>query len=180
MGTKWSARLQGLGPDHPWHRTRQWHACDPSRPQPRTPPWADLHQLDRHPERGHRCVGHLLRRPRRHLVHDPARQQRRRRPRPVLHVDDGRSRARRRSRGVLRSASHRGQDDRSTHVVVASSFDGGETWVNRTVSNRPSFPRKVFFGDYNNIAAVDGHVRPIWTREVDGVLSVWTALLDLK
>jgi prepilin-type processing-associated H-X9-DG protein len=38
----------------------------------------------------------------------------------------------------------------------------------------------VFFGDYNNITAVDGHVRPIWTREVDGVLSVWTALLDLE
>ena len=72
------------------------------------------------------------------------------------------------------------RDDRSTHVVVASSFDGGETWVNRTVSESPFVPEgKVFFGDYNNIAAVDGHVRPIWTREVDGVLSVWTALLDL-
>ena len=33
--------------------------------------------------------------------------------------------------------------------------------------------------DYNNITAVDGHVRPIWTREELGVLSVWTALLDL-
>ena len=73
------------------------------------------------------------------------------------------------------------RDDRSTHVVVASSFDGGATWVNRTVSESPFVPEgKVFFGDYNNIAAVDGHVRPIWTREVDGVLSVWTALLDLK
>jgi hypothetical protein len=37
---------------------------------------------------------------------------------------------------------------------------------------------KVFFGDYNNISAVDGRVRPIWTREDRGVLSVWTALLD--
>ena len=47
-----------------------------------------------------------------------------------------------------------------------------------------SFPkrlrqRKVFFGDYNNITAVDGHVRPIWTHEEGGILSVWTALLDL-
>lgn len=73
------------------------------------------------------------------------------------------------------------REDRSTHVVVASSSDGGETWVNRTVSDAPFVPEgKVFFGDYNNITAVDGHVRPIWTREVDGVLSVWTALLDLN
>ena len=37
---------------------------------------------------------------------------------------------------------------------------------------------QTFFGDYNNISAVDGHVRPIWTREDLGVLSVWSALLD--
>ncbi len=71
-------------------------------------------------------------------------------------------------------------EDRSTHVVVATSTDGGATWTNRTVSESPFTPEgKVFFGDYNNITAVDGHVRPIWTREVNGVLSVWTALLDL-
>ena len=72
------------------------------------------------------------------------------------------------------------REDRSTHVVVASSTDGGATWINRTVTESPFIPEgKVFFGDYNNIAAVDGHVRPIWTREDAGVLSVWTALLDL-
>jgi hypothetical protein len=72
------------------------------------------------------------------------------------------------------------RENRSTHVVVASSTDGGDTWVNRTVSASPFTPEgKVFFGDYNNISAVDGHVRPIWTHEDNGVLSVWTALLDL-
>ena len=72
------------------------------------------------------------------------------------------------------------REDRSTHVVVASSIDGGDTWTNQTVSESPFVPEgQVFFGDYNNIAAVDGHVRPIWTREDVGVLSVWTALLDL-
>ena len=71
-------------------------------------------------------------------------------------------------------------EDRSTHVVVASSIDGGDTWTNQTVSESPFVPEgQVFFGDYNNIASVDGHVRPIWTREDLGVLSVWTALLDL-
>ena len=65
-------------------------------------------------------------------------------------------------------------------MVVASSIDGGDTWTNQTVSESPFVPEgQVFFGDYNNIAAVDGHVRPIWTREDLGVLSVWTALLDL-
>lgn len=72
------------------------------------------------------------------------------------------------------------KEGRSTHVVVASSTDGGENWVNRTVSEKAFVPEgKLFFGDYNNIAAVDGHVRPIWTHEENGVLSVWTALLDL-
>ena len=69
---------------------------------------------------------------------------------------------------------------RSTHVVVASSFDGGDSWSNQVVSDAPFTPEgKVFFGDYNNITAVDGHVRPIWTHEEGGILSVWTALLDL-
>ena len=73
------------------------------------------------------------------------------------------------------------KDSRSTHVMVASSTDGGASWVNRRVSESPFTPAgQVFFGDYNNITAVDGHVRPIWTREDLGVLSVWTALLDLE
>ena len=71
--------------------------------------------------------------------------------------------------------------ERSTHVVVASSTDGGATWINRQVSETPFVPAgQTFFGDYNNISAVDGHVRPIWTREDLGVLSVWTAMLDLE
>lgn len=71
-------------------------------------------------------------------------------------------------------------ESRSTQVVVASSYDGGDTWASTVVSESPFSPEgKVFFGDYNNISAVDGHVRPIWTREDKGVLSVWTALLDL-
>ena len=45
-----------------------------------------------------------------------------------------------------------------------------------TKSFRPD--PKQFFGDYNNISAYDGVVRPIWTRNDKGILSVWTAILD--
>ena len=73
----------------------------------------------------------------------------------------------------------RNHDDATTDVYVASSFDGGERFVNQLVSESPFLPKgQVFFGDYNNISAVDGHVRPIWTREVDGVLTIMTAILD--
>jgi hypothetical protein len=35
-------------------------------------------------------------------------------------------------------------------------------------------------GDYNNISAYNGMVRPIWTELHDGKLSVWTALLNYE
>jgi hypothetical protein len=74
----------------------------------------------------------------------------------------------------------RAHEDATTDVYVASSFNGASTWTNRLVSESPFLPEgKVFFGDYNNISAVDGHIRPIWTREVNGKLTVMTALLEL-
>ena len=64
-------------------------------------------------------------------------------------------------------------------MYVASSYDGGETWENLRVSEEKFRTNpKGFFGDYNNISAYDGIVRPIWTRNDDGVLSIWTAILD--
>ncbi len=74
----------------------------------------------------------------------------------------------------------RAHNDAHTDVYVASSFNGAKSWTNRLISQSPFLPRgKVFFGDYNNISAIDGHVRPIWTREDNGKLTVWTALLEL-
>ncbi len=71
--------------------------------------------------------------------------------------------------------------DVATEVVVASSFDGGTTWEHLTVSESPFVPGKAsFFGDYNNISAHAGVVRPIWTREDQGVLSIWTALMSFE
>jgi hypothetical protein len=68
-----------------------------------------------------------------------------------------------------------------TEVVVATSKDGGESWHNQVVSSSPFTPGQAgFFGDYNNISAHAGVVRPIWTREDSGVLSIWTALMPFN
>lgn len=75
----------------------------------------------------------------------------------------------------------RAYEDDKTDVYIAYSTDGGESFINQKVSETPFLPSKnAFFGDYNNISAHDGRVRPIWTR-ADGVnLSIWTALIDME
>lgn len=64
-----------------------------------------------------------------------------------------------------------------TDVFLAVSRDGGASWENLKISEKPfrSNPM-VFFGDYNHISAVNGVVRPIWTRIDDLVMGVWTHL----
>ncbi len=65
----------------------------------------------------------------------------------------------------------------STDVYLALSTDGGNTFINQRISATPFYPNdQVFFGDYTNITAHDGIVRPIWTRLHNGQLSVWTDL----
>ena len=52
----------------------------------------------------------------------------------------------------------------STDVYMAISMDGGNTFINRKISQSPFFPNEgVFFGDYTNITANNGVIRPIWT-----------------
>lgn len=75
----------------------------------------------------------------------------------------------------------RAYDDERTDVYLATSRDGGQSFKNVKISKEPFDPTKfVFFGDYNHISAHDGVVRPIWTRLQDGLLSVWTAIIDVK
>jgi hypothetical protein len=71
---------------------------------------------------------------------------------------------------------------RDTDVYLATSKDGGDTWSNMLISEESFRPgaKGVFFGDYNNVAAYDGVVRPIWTREERGILSVWTAIIEMQ
>jgi hypothetical protein len=72
----------------------------------------------------------------------------------------------------------RHHDDNSTDVYIALSIDGGNTFINRKISEEPFLPNDgVFFGDYNNLAVDNGIIRPIWTRLHEGQLSIWTDLL---
>lgn len=67
-----------------------------------------------------------------------------------------------------------------TDVYIAMSTDAGDTWIDFKVSETSFIPESwMFFGDYTNVAASQGKVYPIWMRMDDGVLSVWTALVDI-
>lgn len=73
----------------------------------------------------------------------------------------------------------RNYDDLQTDVYMAVSKDGGETWKNMKISEKPFTPNtKVFFGDYNNIDAQGGIVRPIWTRMDGNKMGIWTAIIN--
>ena len=71
--------------------------------------------------------------------------------------------------------------DTHTDVFLAVSKNGGKTWTNEQLNDKPFKPLPlVFFGDYNNIAAVNGKVMPIWTELHNGKLSIWTALINAQ
>lgn len=74
----------------------------------------------------------------------------------------------------------RAYDNHLTDVYLAVSKNGGETFENLKISDKPFLCEEngVFFGDYNNISAYSGRVRPIWTRQDGSTLSIWTALVD--
>ncbi|MGI9545010.1 MAG: sialidase family protein, partial [Cyclobacteriaceae bacterium] len=73
----------------------------------------------------------------------------------------------------------RNYEDARTDVYLAWSKDGGATFTNELISESPFKPNpNQFFGDYNNISAYNGTVRPIWTRQEGDTLSVWTAIID--
>lgn len=75
----------------------------------------------------------------------------------------------------------RNYPDRQTDVYLARSTDGGSSFRNIRISESPFTPNSnIFFGDYNNIAAHNDVVRPIWTRLNNGQLSIHTALVDLS
>jgi hypothetical protein len=72
----------------------------------------------------------------------------------------------------------RNYKDDSTDVFLAVSKDGGNTFTNEKINELAFKPSKyVFLGDYLNIAAVNGVVRPIWVTTEGFKTTVWTALI---
>ncbi len=72
-------------------------------------------------------------------------------------------------------------ENEETDVYLAYSTDGGQTFSNEKISQQSFTPNdQIFFGDYNDISAFDGRIRPIWTQNDGMVLSVWTAMIESK
>jgi len=66
----------------------------------------------------------------------------------------------------------------ATDVFCAKSTDGGTTFENFKISESSFTPTSgVFFGDYTNIAALDGKIYPIWMR-LQTSLSVWVSIIE--
>jgi hypothetical protein len=75
----------------------------------------------------------------------------------------------------------RNSGDEQTDVYIAYSIDGGKRFENFKINTESFDPTGAsFFGDYNDISAYDGHVRPIWTVFSNSKLSVRTAIIDFE
>ena len=73
----------------------------------------------------------------------------------------------------------RNHENNATDVYMAVSKDGGATFENKKISETPFVPSSAaFFGDYTNITAHNGIIRPIWCRADGGNKSIWTAIAD--
>jgi hypothetical protein len=73
----------------------------------------------------------------------------------------------------------RNYDDEETDVYLAKSTDGGETFSNERISQWSFKPEKeTFFGDYICVTALNGQIRPYWTRLEGSKISIWTAIID--
>lgn len=73
----------------------------------------------------------------------------------------------------------RAYDDTRTDVYLAWSEDGGASFQNIRLTERPFLPNpKVFFGDYTNISAHGGRIAAVWAEMHDSQLSVWSMVLE--
>ncbi len=75
----------------------------------------------------------------------------------------------------------RNHDGIETDVYMSVSRDGGQTFTDYRISESPFVPTKrIFFGDYLNIASVNGVIRPIYPRMDDRKITLWVALINEK
>ncbi len=74
----------------------------------------------------------------------------------------------------------RNYSDLKTDVYLSISNNGAQTFDDKRVSEKPFMPNeKIFFGDYINISAYNGIVRPVWPRMDNGKITLWTAIVNL-
>lgn len=74
-------------------------------------------------------------------------------------------------------------EDAQTDVYLSWSNDGGKTWKESRISEKPFTPvQDFFFGDYNHIDVRHGIVRPVWTamEQENGQLKIYTSLINTK
>jgi hypothetical protein len=75
----------------------------------------------------------------------------------------------------------RNYPDNRTDVYLAISRDGGSSYENMIISDTPFIPfSTVFFGHYLGISAHDNHVFAAWSRQDNGVNSLWGAVVDTR
>ena len=72
-------------------------------------------------------------------------------------------------------------DGNYTDVFMSVSKNGGKSFKDYKISKSSFLPNdKIFFGDYTNISAVGGVVRPIWTHLQNTDISLYTAIVNQK
>ena len=72
-------------------------------------------------------------------------------------------------------------DGNYTDVFMSVSKDGGKSFKDYKISKSSFLPNdKIFFGDYTNISAVGGVIRPIWTHLQNTDISLFTAIVNQK
>ncbi|MEW6773165.1 MAG: sialidase family protein [Bacteroidota bacterium] len=75
----------------------------------------------------------------------------------------------------------RSYDNNNTDVYLAISTDGGNTFKNYKLNDKPFKPMPlIFFGDYISVAAYNNIIRPVWMELHEFKLSIKTALLSFE
>jgi hypothetical protein len=75
----------------------------------------------------------------------------------------------------------RNHNDSKTDVYLARSVDGGATFENIIISEKPFRPVKsVFYGDYINVSSYNDFVACIWQRIDDGKISIQFCGADFR
>lgn len=73
----------------------------------------------------------------------------------------------------------REQIDWNTDIFLSQSTDGGNSFEDIRISQKPFKPNpEIFFGDYLSIAAFNNKIRPIWPRMDERKITLWTAIID--